>query len=218
MLRKQKQILIATSNKGKFAEIMEVLGQLPYEILSLQDAGIRSFYEEDGATFEENALGKARHYARLTNLLTIAEDSGIVVDALKDELGIKTRRWGAGANASDEEWIQYFLEKMNKIHEANRGAKFVCCAAILDEKGQEAVFNGETYGSITKQLEAPLYPGLPLSSCFKPADFDKVYAALTKAEKNKISHRGKAMWQVYDYLSGGKLWFSPDREKAIKCR
>jgi len=201
MSPKQKQILIATSNNGKFVEMMEVLWRLPYEILSLDNLGIHSFYEENGETFEENALGKARHYAKLTNLPTIAEDSGIVVDALKDELGIKTRRWGAGEGASDEEWIAHFLKVMREIPEMDRGAKFVCGAAIVDESGRETLFRGETYGSITKKLEAKLYPGLPLSACFKPEGSDKVYSALSKAEKNKISHRGKAMWQVYDYVT-----------------
>ncbi len=209
MTLKQKQILVATSNMGKFAEIMEVLGKLPYEILSIADLGIRSFYEESGETFEENALGKAHYYAQLTRerfktipCLVVAEDSGIIVDALQDELGVKTRRWGAGENASDKEWIGHFLKVMNNVHATKRGAKFVCCAAVVDEKGKTSLFKGETHGSITKKLEAELYPGLPLSSCFKPDGFDKVYAALTKAEKNKISHRGKAMWQVYDHVRG----------------
>ena len=81
-----------------------------------------------------------------------------------------------------------------------RGAKFVCCSAIIDEEDKEHLFRGETPGFITNGLEAPLYAGLPLSSCFKPVGLDKVYSALTPGEKNTVSHRGKAMKQVHDWL------------------
>lgn len=196
-----KRVLIATSNKGKFREMMEVLGDLPFSFLRLDDVGLPGDCEENADSFEGNALLKARYYREKSGLITIAEDSGILVDALDGELGIKTRRWGAGESASDEEWIQYFLEKMSDVPFQKRGAKFVCCSAIIDDQGAEHLFRGETAGVITQQLEAPIYHGLPLSSCFKPVGLEKVYSALTPEEKNTVSHRGKAMRQVHDWLA-----------------
>jgi XTP/dITP diphosphohydrolase len=195
-----KRVVIATSNKGKFREMMEVLGDLPCRFLSLDELGLSADCEENADTFEGNALQKAHYYFEKSGLVTLAEDSGIMVDALSGELGVKTRRWGAGEKASDEEWIKYFLERMKNVPLQERGAKFVCCSAIIDLDGGEHLFRGETAGRITEGLEAPIYAGLPLSSCFRPDGFDKVYSALTIEEKNRTSHRGKAMRQVHEWL------------------
>lgn len=196
------KILIATKNPGKFEEIREMLSPLGADFVSLADVGIREDFSEEGVSFEENALGKARFYfelleaqARLnstqsaTNVAVITDDSGIFVEALGDELGIKTRRWGAGQAASDKEWLAHFMERMAK--EKNRKAKFVCAAAFVDGV-QEKVFLGETEGSITERVESPVKVGIPLSSVFKPLGQRKVFATLSAAEKNKLSHRGKA--------------------------
>lgn len=161
--------------------------------------------EENGSSFKENAYIKARHFYDLAGILTLAEDSGILVDALKGELGVKTRRFGAGENASDEEWIDFFMKRMEGVK--NRNAKFVCSACLLGDanpprrgQGIEEFFEGETCGIIAEKLMAPISPGIPLSSCFIPEGFDKAYANLTVAEKNKISHRGKAMAKVKEFL------------------
>ncbi len=219
-----KYLLIATTNLGKFKEIFEILGKLDvlsggrFRVISLRELcdseesfGLedRSFQmsdfdglEEDGETFEENAIKKAKFYHEKTGLLTISEDSGIVVSALDGELGVKTRRWGAGENASDEEWIEFFMKRMSS--EKNRNAKFVCSACVCGKKddGKEfcEVFEGETSGKITEKLEAPILKGLPLSSCFLPDGFEKVYAALSTEEKNAISHRGKAISKICEML------------------
>jgi XTP/dITP diphosphohydrolase len=199
-MEKFKKVLIATSNKGKFREMMEVLGTLPYDFLRLDDLGIAGDCDESEESFEGNALLKAHYYAQKSGLVTIAEDSGILVDALEGQLGVKTRRWGAGEKASDEEWIQFFLEKMKDVPFQHRGAKFVCCSAIVDLNQKEYLFRGETPGVITQGLEAPIYHGLPLSSCFKAEGQDVVYSALTPEQKNTVSHRGKAMKQVKDWM------------------
>lgn len=201
----QKQLLVATSNKGKFKEICEILGHLPYKILALPDLGLTGDYEEMGETFEENALGKAKYYAEKSGIMTIAEDSGILVEALKGELGVKTRRWGKGENANDEEWIEHFLEIMKQFpNEKQRKASFVCCSALVVGDGESFVFEGRTDGVITPNLEAPIQHGLPLSSCFIPEGFEKVYAALAIDEKNRVSHRGKAMQALSDFLLARK--------------
>jgi XTP/dITP diphosphohydrolase len=195
-----KKLLIATSNDGKYKEIMEVLHEAPFEIVSLKYLGLNGDFEEIGSTHEEIALNKARYYQKQSGLLTLAEDSGIMVDALAGELGIKTRRWGAGEKAGDEEWIEYFLNVMKAVPGEKRTARFICCSAVVSAEGEANVFVGQTDGVITEGLEAPIYKGLPLSSCFRPKGFDKVYAALGIAEKNKVSHRGKAMQMVLSYL------------------
>lgn len=196
-------LLIATKNPGKFQEISEVLRVFPMRLMSLADFGISEDAEETGKTHGENAVKKAQFYFQKTGLPTLAEDSGIYVDAFPGELGVQTRRWENLHNASDKEWIEYFLEKMASVPEEKRGAKFVCFAAfILDRQTFEApkIFSGETRGIITRNLEAPLKEGIPISSCFRPKGFSKVYAALSVAEKNRVSHRGQAMHAVKDFL------------------
>ena len=124
----------------------------------------------------------------------------ILVDVLKGELGVKTRRWGKGEKASDQEWVDFFLERMKQFGDGERTAGFICCAALVGPEGKRVVFEGRTEGIITPSLEAPIREGLALSSCFKPNGFDKVYAALSAEEKHGISHRGKALVPIRDFL------------------
>lgn len=193
-----QKLLVATTNKGKFGEFQEMLGDLPWELVFLGDLKVEKILEEDGETFADNAILKAVHFADLLKMPAIADDSGILVEALPGELGVKTRRWGAGANASDQEWIAYFLEKMEGVE--NRNAQFVAAVAIAWPDDELVVFEGQTKGKITAGLEAPIVNGIPLSSCFRHEGGDKVYAALTEEEKNRVSHRGKALMQAKKFL------------------
>lgn len=203
--------MIATKNPGKFREIGEVLGGLDLELVFLGDLEVEDGdFVEDGDTFEENALKKAQYYGEKLQMFALGEDSGILIDALEGELGVKTRRWGAGENASDEEWIEYFMKRMEG--EEDRGARFVCCACLWDggvEEGAMAAgdseakyFKGETRGVITEELEAEIIPGIPISSCFRPDGQEKVYTNLSVEEKNSVSHRGKAMHELRKLLEG----------------
>ncbi len=195
-----QKLLIATGNPGKFREISDVLKGLPIQLVSLQELGLEQDLIEDGKTYAENAAKKARYFAKETGLMTLAEDSGIVVEALKGELGVKTRRWGAGEKVSDAEWIEFFLKRMER--ETNRNAKFICCASLANKNGNVVKsFVGETEGKIMNRLQTKILPGIPLSSVFLPTNSFKVYAAMSLAEKNKVSHRGKAFTQVREYLS-----------------
>ncbi len=194
------KLLIATRNPGKFEEIRTMLAGLEakgVEFVSLADLGVEDECVEDGETFEANALLKACFYAKLSRLPTVSDDSGLFVDALKGELGVKTRRWGAGEKATDEEWLDFFMQRM--VLEENRRAEFICAAAYVN-KEEERVFFGETKGEITRKIEAPVKPGIPLSSVFCPQGYAKVYAALTVEEKNQLSHRGKAFAALKVYL------------------
>ena len=193
-----QKILIATHNFGKYKELMEVLEDLPFKFVSLNDEKITEDVEEHGETFEENAILKAEFFSRLTGLPAIADDSGIHVDALNGELGVKTRRWGAGADASDEEWLAHFLDRMAK--EENRRAEFMACIAFARMGEQTLTFRGECVGRILDSPKTEIEHGIPLSSVFLPDGKDKVYSAMSKQEKNEISHRGIAIKKCYVYL------------------
>lgn len=190
--------LLGTSNKGKMMEMREALSGLDIQIITPSDMGITDVPHEEGSTFAENAQQKARFYHERSGLPTLADDSGILVEALQNELGIHTRRWGAGPDASDHHWIEFFLDRMR--NEKNKRARFVCNLCYIDEVGVEHLFEGICDGMITDELEADYLPGLPISACFKPDGHEKVYSALAVEEKNRISHRGRALTMCIEYL------------------
>jgi XTP/dITP diphosphohydrolase len=175
------QLLLATTNKGKVIEIGEVLHDLQITIKTPADFGITDAPHEHGETYRDNAIIKASYYHEIGNIPTLADDSGIVVHALNDELGVQTRRWGAGPDATDQEWIEFFLKRMEA--ESNRRATFVCCLAYIDAANETHVFEGLCEGVITKTLEADYLPGLPISACFKPDGYDCVYSAMSIEQK-----------------------------------
>ncbi len=197
-----KELLIATGNPGKFKEISAYFDQVDIELISINDLGLSDEgLIENGETFDDNSLIKAKFFAERSGLLTLAEDSGVIVDALKGELGVKTRRWGAGASASDEEWLEYFMNKMEDISNNERTARFECSACLYNpDNGEYVFFEGKTEGTILENVSKPILKGLPLSSCFVPKGFDKTYSQLGTEEKNKVSHRGKAIQKLVDYL------------------
>jgi len=194
-----KKLLIATNNQGKFQEIKDVLADLPINLLNLKDLKIDQDIEETGKTYEENAKIKAEFFANLATLPVVADDSGIQVEALKNELGIHTRRWGKGVNASDQEWLAYFMQIMKS--KKNRKACFFSTIVFLDnEKKTYKNFVGKCEGIITKNVESSYLKGIPLSAVFKAEGCNKVYAALSLEEKAQISHRGRAALLLKDYL------------------
>ncbi len=191
-------LLIGTNNEGKVLEISEGLEGLPLKILTPKLLEIGDPPPETGTTFAQNAELKARFYFSQSALPTVADDSGIVVEALANELGLHTRRWGAGPDASDEEWIDFFLKRMKS--ERNKRAQFLCVLAYFDASSGLRLFEGMCEGTITETLEAPYLPGLPISACFRPDGFDHVFSNLTLEEKNRVSHRGKATEQFRRFL------------------
>ncbi len=192
------KLLLATSNKGKAHEMRGALEGLGLEILDPEDFPHIKAPHESGQTFSENAIQKARYYFENTKLPVVADDSGIIVEALKDELGIHTRRWGAGKDVSDAEWIDFFLSRMK--HEKNKRARFMCVLAYIDDKGDLHTFEGSCDGIITDIPEAAYLAGLPLSACFRPDGSDKVFSALSVEEKNQFSHRGRALQKLKKFL------------------
>ncbi|MBI3619252.1 non-canonical purine NTP pyrophosphatase [Candidatus Peregrinibacteria bacterium] len=192
-------LLLGTANRGKVIEIREALAGLPMTIVTPSDLKIEEVPHETGSTFAENAIQKAQFYFERSKIPTIADDSGIIVDALKDELGIHTRRWGAGSDAGDEEWIEYFLDRMK--HEENKRASFVCSIAYVTGDSRVHVFEGRCEGTITEKLEADYLPGLPISGCFVPDGENHVFSAMNLEQKKRTSHRGKAIQKLVRFFT-----------------
>jgi len=159
-----KQILLATTNLGKRQEMLSALLPLEgIEFVFLEDLDIDIDVEETGESYAENALQKARAYFAHSGMPTIAEDSGVEISALQDELGIHTRRWGAGPHASDEAWMQHFMERM--AGEEDRDARFVCHSVYIDKNGHQA-FEGECQGGQSQRISKVLYyRGFPCLRC-----------------------------------------------------
>lgn len=196
---KINKLLIATHNQGKFKESQVKLSKdLGIEIVSLVDLGIREDYEETGQTYEENAMAKAKFYYNLSKIPTIADDSGLSVDALGGEPGVHSRTW-PGYTATDEELLQMLLDKMKDIPEGKRGASFICTIAFYDGE-QEIITRGEKLGIITKKQMCPIKKGLPYSSVFSLEGYDKTSSELSIEEKNTISHRGLALDKLIKQL------------------
>jgi XTP/dITP diphosphohydrolase len=192
-------LLLATGNPSKTREISAVLTDLPVKILTLAQLPNRAAEpDETGETFEENARIKAQYWCDITGLPTLADDSGILVEALPGELGVKTVRWGKGNEASDAEWLQHFLERMEG--EENRAAKFVSVVAIAQPGKPTEFFSGEVKGKILHEAAAPLLPKIPLSSVFLADGAEKVFAAMSSEEKAQHSHRGKALAEAKKFL------------------
>lgn len=184
------ELLVATRNQGKVREIRKALSGSGLKISSLNDFGNVPAVEEDGKNFAENALKKARFYSKVYGKLTISDDSGLEVDALRGAPGIYSARF-AGAKANDRENNRKLLRWMEGIPFSRRGARFKCSVAIVSPEGGETVVEGECRGKIGfKEMGRKGFGYDPL---FVFPRLRKTMAQLTVDEKNRISHRGKAL-------------------------
>ena len=188
-----RKLLVATTNQGKLREYREMLKGLPFEIVSLKDAGISDEVDETGATIEENAVIKARGYADLSGLPTIADDSGLEVDALNGEPGPKSARY-AGENASDEELIEYLLSKLEAVPDGKRQARFRCVIAVTGPGLTVETSEGTCEGVIARVPRGD--KGFGYDPIFYLPELKRHMAELPLGEKNRISHRGKAMMEA----------------------
>ncbi len=192
------KLLIASQNPGKFAEISEHLAKTGIDLVSLHDLNITQDYEETGTTFEENAVAKARFYHQLSGLPTLADDSGLSVDALNGEPGIHSRRW-PGYAASDQELLDMLMSKLESTPLEDRTAKFRTVTAIVDEQNMW-IGQGQIAGTILEKPASEIEEGLPFSCVFQPDGYNKVFSQLTNQEKNSISHRGHAIEELIKQL------------------
>lgn len=191
------KLLLATNNQAKLREYSSLLDGIPYRIVSPIDIGIKQEINETGKTFEENALLKAKAYASLSNLTTLADDSGLEVDALNGEPGVRSARY-AGEGAPQAKLIDYLLQKLSGIPWEERDARFKCVIAIASPDGEMITCHGECQGIIT--FEPKGKEGFGYDPVFYLPELDKTMAELTMKEKNKVSHRGKAAKEARRYL------------------
>lgn len=187
----EKEVVVATSNKGKLKEIKEILKDTGINVLSLEDVGLENEeIIEDGWTFEHNALIKARHISKLTGKIAMGDDSGLEVDALDGKPGIFSARY-SGEGATDESNRKKLLEELEGTKEDDRTARFVCAIGVHFPDGKEFTVRGECGGLITKEEYGE--NGFGYDSLFYVKEFDKTFAEVTADEKNSISHRGRAL-------------------------
>ena len=197
-----KKIIFATGNEGNMREIREILSDLPYEILSMKEAGLVSDPEENGETFEENALIKARalHEAlgdQVVDTIVIADDSGLEIDALPDVLGVKSARF----MGHDTDYViknKRILEMMEGVAEEKRSARFVAAIAAVFPDGREVTKRGVMEGRIGYEISGN--GGFGYDPIFFLPEFNKTSADITAEEKNAISHRGKALRMMKEEL------------------
>lgn len=194
-----EKILIATKNQGKVAEIKELVKDIPITFVSLSDFTDIPDVVEDGLTFEENALKKARTLAAKTGLPTLADDSGLCIDALGGRPGVFSSRY-AGEQASDPEKCRHILEEMTEIPDDGRSARFVCVLAFVFPHGEEHIFEGVCEGRITRELRGA--SGFGYDPIFYYEKAQMTFAEMSRESKNKVSHRGRALRKFAEYLSG----------------
>jgi XTP/dITP diphosphohydrolase len=193
-----RDLLIATNNLGKLREFKEIVGELPIKLITLRQLGIETDIAETGSTFAENARLKAVGYARLAGMATLADDSGLVVDSLDGRPGVYSARY-AGTGANDRDRVQKLLDEMNEA--TDRTARFVCFAALADAEGHVfASVEGKCEGTITNVSRGS--SGFGYDPIFLPNGYDKTFAELDPAIKNRISHRGDAFSKMLPFLRG----------------
>jgi XTP/dITP diphosphohydrolase len=191
------QLLVATRNPGKVAEISEILGSLDVVSLSLDDVEIDVEVEESGKTFEENAILKARGYSRITGLLTLADDSGLEVDALDGQPGVHTARFG-GPGLTPKQRYQRLLESLSSVPWERRSARFRCVVALAHDDVLIGTSNGICEGMIA--LEPAGEGGFGYDPVFYLPERNMTMAQLPPAEKNRISHRSRALAAIAPLL------------------
>lgn len=184
-----RKLLLATKNPGKIREFAELLQSIPFRLTALEDVGIVEEVEEVGTSFEENAILKARAYAALSGFLTLADDSGLEVDALGGEPGIRSARYG-GPELPDAERVQLLLKNMEGVPWEQRTARFRCAIAIAEPSGTVHTVAGVVEGVI--QYEPEGSNGFGYDPVFYLPDRGCTTAQLSQGEKNHISHRGQA--------------------------
>ncbi len=192
------KLLLATNNKGKVAEYRSLLAGLPYRLVTLADERIGLVVEEVGETLEENARLKATVLAKHSGLVTLADDSGLEVDALGGEPGRLSARY-AGENATDKDRVTYLLKKMEGIPREKRTARFKCVIALATPSGKVEYCKGKCEGLITFQPKGE--QGFGYDPIFLVPELGKTMAELTLEEKNEVSHRARAARQVPQALN-----------------
>ena len=191
------KLLVATHNRGKLKEYQELFAGLAFDLVTLDDLGIRDDIEETGATFAENARLKAVAHARQSGLLTLADDSGLEVDALGGEPGVRSKRY-AGEGASDAERVAFLLNKLREVPRGKRSARFRCAIVIASPRGETWEADGTCEGEII--FEPRGTNGFGYDPVFYFPERGATMAELSSEEKNRISHRARAAEDAREIL------------------
>ncbi|MEK6776562.1 MAG: XTP/dITP diphosphatase [bacterium] len=194
-------VVIASTNRNKVEEISQMLKGSKFKIISLLDFKDKNLpeIEEDGLTFEENARKKALIIAKLTGRLTLADDSGLMVDTLNGRPGVHSARY-SGKDATPEENNRKLLEELKDVPTKKRTARFVCVIAVARPSGKVSVVEGLCEGLIAKEIRGA--DGFGYDPLFIVPEYDKTFAELGSAVKNKISHRAIAIQKAVEILTG----------------
>ena len=192
-----KKIIFATGNEDKMREIRQIMGDMPVEILSMKQAGVSADIVEDGTTFEENALIKARAIAEITKEIVLADDSGLEIDALNKEPGIYSARY-MGEDTSYHVKNRNLISRLEGVEEEKRTARFVCAIAAAFPDGEAVTTVGTIEGRIAYEEKGE--NGFGYDPIFFVPEFGCTTAELSDEEKNKISHRGNALRAMKEKL------------------
>jgi XTP/dITP diphosphohydrolase len=186
------KLIFATHNEGKIKEMKNILEGTHWEILSAEEAGISEEPVEDGATFADNALLKARFVADKLHEWTVADDSGLCVAAIGGAPGVFSARW-AGENATGVEKADKVLRELGETPAEKRGAYFESSLALIAPDGQNWIFTGRVKGKIAAEKKEKISrPHLPYDVIFIPEGHEITFGEMTDEEKNALSHRGQA--------------------------
>lgn len=194
-------LVLATTNQNKVREFKAFVSEFPVEVKSLSDFRPLPEVIEDGSTFDENAYKKALHYAKVLGVPAIADDSGLVVEALSGAPGVRSARY-AGDGASDQDNCRKLLAEMEG--ETNRKASFVCVLSIAVPSGPALTYEASCAGTI---LDAPRGSnGFGYDPLFYYEPYGKTFAEISMEEKNKVSHRGKVLSELSDEFDKVLKW------------
>lgn len=193
-----KKFVVATKNKGKLKEFQEILRGFPFEVVSMEQIGINDDIEENGQTFEENALIKARAVHKITGDMVMADDSGLEVDYLNGEPGIYSSRF-AGEGASDQDRNQKLLSLLKNVPLEKRSARFVCVIAVVLSDNDYFTVKGTFEGFIG--FEPKGQNGFGYDPLFYVPQFNMTSAQMEAHKKHEISHRGKALTKMVEELA-----------------
>ena len=191
------RLLVASRNPSKLEELRRILDGAGLDVVGLADVPPFAEAPETGATFEENALAKARDAVAATGLPTVADDSGIAVDALNGMPGVLSARW-AGSAKSDAANLALVLEQVADVPDERLTAAFVCAAALVQPSGESVVVRGEWPGTLVRKPRGT--NGFGYDPIFVPAGETRTSAELTTSEKDAVSHRGRALAQLLPHL------------------
>ena len=197
-----KRMIFATGNENKMKEIREILGALPLEILSMKEAGVSADIVEDGKTFEENALIKARAICKLAGEMVLADDSGLEIDYLNKEPGIYSARY-MGEDTSYHIKNKSLIDRLEGVPDEKRTARFVCEIASVFPDGKELVVRGTVEGIIGYEEKGE--NGFGYDPIFYLPERGCTTAELSPEEKNSISHRGNALRLMNELLERERL-------------